>query len=112
MIDPRKTQPNGLGATSCSTRIEVAVMLTQKKVHSALESLDWSGHVELPAIDLAWLAGQLSVRLNASGDAEVCDACNKVVPLLVNTVLGNICADCIEDFNDNIDQMREVMGDE
>ena len=86
-------------------------MLTQKKVYRALESLDWGGHVELPIIDLEWLASQLSVRLNAT-DVEVCDACNKAAPLVLTTTLGNICADCVEDMNDNIDQMREVLGED
>jgi len=84
-------------------------MLTEKKIIRELELLDWSGHVELPFIDMQWLASQLFVRLNRT-EAEVCDACNKVAPIVLSTTLGNICADCVEDMNDNIDQMRDAMA--
>ena len=84
-------------------------MLTAKKILREMELLDWSGHVELPVFDMQWLASQLYVRLNAA-NAEVCEACGKVAPLVITTVLGPICADCVEDMNDNIDQIREALG--
>jgi hypothetical protein len=86
-------------------------MLTAKRILRELELLDWSGHVELPMNDMTWLASSLYVRLNKTED-EVCDACCKPAPLVLSTALGNICAECVEDMNDNIDQMREAMGDE
>lgn len=84
-------------------------MLTQKRLLHELWQLDWSGHVELPVVDMQWLAGQLYVRLNAT-DAEVCAACNKAAPLVLTTTLGNICAECVEDWNDNIDQIRDAFS--
>jgi hypothetical protein len=86
-------------------------MLTAHKILREIELLDWSGHVELPYTDMQWLASQLFVRLTGT-DAEVCDACNKAAPIVLSTTLGNICAECVDDWNDNIDQMRDVMGDE
>jgi len=85
-------------------------MLTQKKILNAIEHLDWSGHVELPMFDMQWLASQLYVRLNASSE-EICEACGKVAPLVITTVLGPICAECVEDMNDNVDQIRETLDD-
>jgi hypothetical protein len=85
------------------------VKLTQKLILFAIEGLDWRGHVELPAFDMQWLAAQLYVRL-VPKEAEVCDVCNKAAPFVLETALGNICADCVEDMNDNVDQIREVMG--
>jgi len=85
--------------------------LTARRILREIELLDWSGHVELPYLDMQWLASQLYVRLNKT-EAEVCDACNKAAPIVLTTTLGNICAECVEDMNDNIDQMRELMGDE
>jgi hypothetical protein len=86
-------------------------MLTRKRIMRELELLDWGGHVELPFIDMQWLASQLYVRLNAT-NSEVCEACGHVRPLVVTTRLGPICAECIEDMNDNVDQIREVLDTE
>ena len=85
-------------------------MLTAKKILHAIEHLDWGGHVELPVIDLQWLASQLYVRLNASSE-EICELCGKVAPLIITTTLGPICAECVEDMNDNVDQIREALDD-
>ena len=86
-------------------------MLTAYKILREIELLDWSGHVELPYTDMQWLAMQLYVKLTQTSE-EVCDACNKTAPIVLSTSLGNICAECVEDMNDNIDQMRDAMGDE
>ncbi|GEM_PF-4721141 len=86
-------------------------MISARKILREIELLDWTGHVELPRQDMAWLASQLYVKLSETA-AEVCDACDKVAPLVLSTALGNICADCVEDMNDNIDQMRETLGNE
>lgn len=85
--------------------------LSARKILREIELLDWSGHVELPYHDMQWLASQLYVRLTQTSE-EVCDACNKAAPIVLSTSLGNICAECVEDFNDNIDQMRDVMDNE
>lgn len=86
-------------------------MLTRDKVYRAIEGLDWSGHVELPTIDMQWLAAQLFVRLSSTIE-EVCDACCKAAPIVLSTTLGNICAECVEDMNDQIDQQRDLLADE
>jgi len=86
-------------------------MLSQTKIFREIELLDWTGHVELPTNDMLWLASQLYVKLNKTTD-EVCDACCKAAPIVLSTTLGNICAECVEDMNDQIDQQREIMGDE
>lgn len=102
-----KTPPNGHGETISS---ESNVVLTANKIFKELELLDWTGHVELPVNDMLWLAASLYVKLNKT-EEEVCDACCKSAPLVLATAVGNICAECVEDMNDNIDQMREAMGD-
>lgn len=84
--------------------------LTRKRIMKELELLDWSGHVELPACDMEWLAMQLYARLTKP-DLEICSACNRPAPLVLPTPVGSICSECIEDMNDNIDQMREAMGE-
>jgi hypothetical protein len=86
-------------------------MLTQHRIFREIELLDWSGHVELPINDMQWLASQLYVRLNRT-DVDICDACSKPAPLVLQTTLGSICAECVEDMNDNIDQMRDAMGND
>ena len=86
-------------------------MLTSQRILREIELLDWSGHVELPFNDMQWLATQLSVRLSQTTE-EVCDACNKPATIVLRTTLGNICVECVEDMNDDIDRMREALGDE
>ena len=83
--------------------------LTQKLIHRVLESFDWRGHVELPAFDLLWLSEQLYAKLVAK-EAEICDACNKAAPIVLETPLGMICAECLDDYSDHVDQIREAMG--
>jgi hypothetical protein len=85
-------------------------MLSARRILFEIERLDWTGHVELPFTDMSWLASQLYVKLSET-NAEVCDACDKVAPLVLTMALGNICAECVEDMNDNIDQMRETLGE-
>jgi predicted amidophosphoribosyltransferase len=85
--------------------------LTSQRILREIELLDWTGHVELPFADMQWLAANLYVKLSQSTE-EVCDACNKPAPFVLTMALGNICAECVEDMNDNIDQMRDALGDE
>jgi len=86
-------------------------MLTTQRIMREMELLDWSGHVELPINDMQWLASQLCARLNSTS-VEVCEVCNKPAPIVVTTRLGPICAECVEDMNDNVDQIREVLDTE
>ena len=102
-----KIPPNGHGeTTSLGSR-----MLSAAKIMREMELLDWTGHVELPINDMLWLASSLFVKLNKTTD-EVCDACCKAAPIVLSTTLGNICAECVEDMNDQIDQQRDMLSDE
>jgi hypothetical protein len=87
-------------------------MLTKKRVLRELELLDWGGHVELPMFDMDWLATQLAIRLNNTTDTEICEACGKPAPIVIQTKLGNICAECVEDMSDNVDQIKETMDNQ
>src|SRR5215831_5378582 len=102
MINPKKTQRNELGEMISLENN----MLSRKRILREMELMDWSGHVELPICDLEWLASQLYVRLTESKE-EICEACGRPNPLVITTVLGPICAECVEDMNDHIDQMRD-----
>ena len=86
-------------------------MLSASRIFRELELLDWTGHVELPVNDMLWIASQLYVKLNKTDD-EVCDACSRAAPIVLSTTLGNICAECVEDMNDQIDQQRDMLSDE
>lgn len=86
-------------------------MITEKRIMRELELLDWGGHVELPMFDMRWLASQLAVRLNNT-DTEVCDACGKPSPVVLQTKLGNICSECVEDMSDNVDQIKDAMDNQ
>src|SRR4030095_5419052 len=79
-----------------------------RNIRSLLGVLDWSGHVELPDVDLQWLAEQLSARLSASS-LEVCDVCGRDMAVVVTTKLGNICSECLEEATDTADSIKEVL---
>src|SRR5215471_16454919 len=106
MTNLKKTPQNGRGGT---IYLE-SDMLSRKRILREMELMDWSGHVELPISDLEWLASQLYVRLTESKE-EICEACGRPNPLVITTVLGPICAECVEDMNDHIDQMRDAVED-
>lgn len=81
---------------------------TSRNLRHILGALDWSGHVELPDVDLVWLAEQLSARLSARS-LETCDACGRDMAVVVETKLGNICSDCLEEATDTADSIKEVL---
>jgi hypothetical protein len=81
---------------------------SHRNIRSILGALDWSGHVELPDTDLAWLAEQLSVRLSATS-LEMCDVCGRSMIVVVATKLGNICSECLEEASDTADSIRDVL---
>lgn len=75
-----------------------------------MELLDWSGHVELPMQDMVWLATQLYAKLSLTRE-EVCEACGNPAPVVATTPLGPICAECVRDWGDNIDQIEDVLAE-
>lgn len=80
-------------------------------IRKALESLNWQGHVELPDYDLKWLAEGLAGVLNADGDAQICSLCSEFKDITVETKIGRICEDCIEDITDSAAEIRREMED-
>ena len=78
-------------------------------MHRALESLNWQGHVELPDNDLTWLAESLANVLNANDDARMCGVCNEFKDITVETKIGRICEECIEDASDIAEAQREEL---
>jgi hypothetical protein len=74
-----------------------------------LRRLDWSGHVEIGDNDITWLANELAVALSPTGEAELCEMCDTIKPIVVKTSLGRICEDCLEDLTDEASDMREQL---
>jgi len=70
-------------------------------------SLNWQGHVELPISDVEWFASQLHQILSGR-NAAICDVCNTEALIIVRTPLGPICADCLEDFNQEVEARRQA----
>ena len=83
---------------------------TQTNIMRILGLLDWGGHVELSQNDWLWLSGELSLRLQKTDD-QICDSCNKVVPLVVATSLGNVCDACINQAQIDLASMRDALED-
>jgi len=107
MRNGRKIRPSALGVT---TSLGNEMRITKRSILRELELLDWSGHVELPYNDMAWLASMLYVKLTSTA-AEVCEACGKATPVVATTPLGPICAECVRDWEENIDQIEDVLGE-
>lgn len=73
-----------------------------------LDSLEWSGHVELPNIDRWWLAQQLAAHFS-SGSLTLCESCGTAMPICVSTPIGRLCTECLEEFTEQADAMRNAL---
>ena len=82
-------------------------VLSTKVLVNLILSLNWQGHVELPISDVEWFAGQLHHILSGR-NAAICDVCNTEALIIVRTPLGPICADCLEDFNQEVEARRQA----
>lgn len=80
---------------------------TQKQLLYIINSLDWMGHVELPEIDKTWLSGKLAESFIE--DKAYCGACQVLKEIVVQTPLGPVCTDCIDEFQDEGEQIREIL---
>lgn len=102
--------PSVVSARHAKTSTSRATMAKPPKpshVHAILESLDWTGHVELPTNDLAWLALQISAALDDK--RGICGSCGRMSEVIVPTRLGHICEDCIDEASEMAESMREGM---
>lgn len=77
------------------------------KLHGFLNAIDWSGHVEIGDQDKRWLAFMLNDFLNPQKDKTLCDSCGNRALIVLKTVVGTICEDCIEDFSDEAETIRK-----
>ena len=80
--------------------------MQSKTILKALNSLNWQGHVELPDQDLKWLADGLANVLSVNDDARICGICHEFKDITVETRLGRICEDCIDDISSIAEDQR------
>lgn len=85
---------------------------TADKILRILRILDWGGRVELGDRDLRWLASELSVALGPSGDADLCEICETVQPIVIRSSLGRICEACLEGMTEEAEDAREQFDSE
>lgn len=78
-----------------------------KALVNLILQLNWSGHVELPISDVEWFAKELHGILTGR-NAAVCEVCNTEALIIVRTPLGPICADCLEDFTQEVENQRQA----
>lgn len=71
--------------------------LSPKRLIGLMLSLDWRGHVELPDGDISWLARSIAESLDSSHKGT-CEACHEPRVITVETPLGRICEECIEQY--------------
>lgn len=81
-----------------------------RTIRKMLDIMDWTGHCELPTIDLDWLADQLSSRLT-NPDLLVCENCDTPREIIVQTALGRICESCLDELTSQAEEYREAMED-
>lgn len=77
------------------------------RVLQILNSLNWQGHVELSDNDLNWLSLQISAALDRRRD--ICESCGELREVLVPTRLGVVCEECLDEYQDQAENMREAM---
>lgn len=83
---------------------------TPKTIRYVLDTINWIGHIEISEADKDWLAAEIAAAL--SEDEALCGVCEELKPIVVQTAIGSICEDCIEEINDQAEQAREDMEDD
>lgn len=73
-----------------------------------LYGLNWQGHIELPDVDIRWLATEIANALTGNRQGR-CDNCDNQHPILVRVSIGNICEDCVEAIGRMTDEIREEL---
>lgn len=82
-------------------------VLSTRVLTNLILQLNWQGHVELPIADVEWFARELHAILTGR-NAAVCEVCNTEAIIIVRTPLGPICADCLEDFTQEVEARRQA----
>ena len=71
-----------------------------KTLTTIISNLSWTGHVELPFVDIQWLAGEIFRALSGGLKPDQCGICGGQEQPTVKTLLGVICVGCIEDLHE------------
>lgn len=79
--------------------------ITPSTIAGILYAMNWQGHIELPDIDIRWIAEQVSNALNGRRHG-VCDNCGASSVIIIKAVVGDICEDCIGGIGRLADEMR------
>lgn len=82
-------------------------ILSTRALVNLILQLEWAGHVELPISDVEWLARELHAILTGR-NAAVCEVCNIEALIIIRTPLGSICADCLEDYSQEVEARRRA----
>lgn len=77
------------------------------QIRTIITSLDWSGHIELGDQDILWLSNQLSAALR--GDRHICGSCGLTSAIVIQTRLGSICEDCLEEASEQVEDIRDTL---
>lgn len=75
-------------------------------IHRIINSIDWTGHIEIGDSDKQWLAHQIHQHLTPSGK-HVCESCGLPHELVIKTRLGMMCESCIEEAAEIAEAARE-----
>ena len=81
-----------------------------KTILAILDAIDWAGHIEISDGDKLWLSTEIAAAL--SEDSVVCGVCNKMKPIVVQTPIGTICEDCIDDVSYEAEHVREQLEED
>lgn len=78
-----------------------------KQLLHMLERLDWNGHVELGQLDMEWLAASLAAAMHPT--KNLCGACGMLREITIQTPLGNICEECLDEAQEEAEETREQL---
>lgn len=80
------------------------------QIYKYISCLPWTGHVELPDHDQKWLSLEIERFIkHPHHDILFCEYCESARPLVINTRLGYICSECIEELSEAAEEAREEL---
>jgi hypothetical protein len=81
-----------------------------KTILTILDTINWQGHIELSELDKRWLSAEIAGAL--SEDSAVCGVCVTLKPIVIQTPIGTICEDCIDDIAYDAETVREQLEED
>lgn len=84
--------------------------ITPDKVAGIIFALNWNGHIELPDMDIKWMAQEIAHALTGNRRG-ICENCGGEAIIIIKAIIGDICEDCIAGIGRLADDQRKEYED-